>query len=109
MAVTYGTATENGKEESYAEFDKLVWRGDSYVIRITALYPYKDYANGGDDLSAHIDFLNVTQGISGRFDNIIIPGRDQNEPEGHLRRFSAIRKLKDLVDNATPIASPVFP
>ena len=109
MPVTYGTAVENGREESYAEFDELQWRGDSYVVRVTALYPYKDYANNGDDLLCHIDFMNVTQGISGRYANAVIPARDFNEPDGHLRRHSAIRHLKWLVDNVQPVDSPVFP
>jgi hypothetical protein len=107
--VSYGTSIENGREEPYAEFDELVYQGDAYVFRVTALHPYKDYANGGDDLSCHIDFMNVTQGTSGRYANVIIAGRDFGEPQGHLRRWSAIRKLQDLITNDTPIPSPVFP
>ncbi len=109
MALVYGTSIENGREESYAEFDELVWQGDSYVVRITPLYPYKDYANNNDSLLCHIDFMNVTQGTSGRYASETIPGRDANEPQGNLRRWSAIRHLKDRVTNSTPTASPVFP
>lgn len=111
MPVTTGTSFEplTGRNEPYAEFDELMYRGDSYVLRVTALRPYKDYANGGDDLRCHIDFLNVTRGISGRFTDTIIPGRDFGEPDGARRRHSTIRHLKWLVDNVTPDPSPVYP
>lgn len=112
MPVTYGTATENGREESYAEFDELVYLGDSYVVRVTALHPYKDSGSADPDaLLCHIDFMNVTQGISGRYENVWIPGRDFSEQggQGHLRRWSAIRAVKTLVDTVTPVPSPVFP
>lgn len=110
MPVTYGTAIENGNEESYAEFDELVYQGDSYVFRVTALHPYKDpQSMDPDALRCHIDFMNVTQGTSGRYADVWIDGRDPMEPDGHLRRWSAIRKLQDLVTNNTPIPSPVFP
>lgn len=110
MAVTYGTTVENGREESYVEFDELQWRGDSYVLRVTALFPYKDYDGANPDaLFCHIDFMNVTQGISGRWADTVIPGRDFGEPAGNLRRHSAIRHVKFLADNVVPIASPVFP
>jgi len=110
MPVTYGTALENGREESYAEFEELVYRGDSYLLRVTALRPYKDpQSQDPDALRCHIDFLNVTQGVSGRYADVWIPGRDFNEPQGHLRRWSAIRKIRELVDNEVPVASPVFP
>jgi hypothetical protein len=109
MAVAYGKTfeEETGRDESYAEFDELVWNGDSYVFRITALFPYKDYANGKDELYCHIDFLNVTQGTSGRFPNVWLPAREQGD--ANLRRFSAIRKLKDCITNDTAIPSPVYP
>ena len=110
MPVTYGTAIENGRDESYAEFDELVYQGDAYVVRVTALAPYKDQQSVDPDaLLCHIDFMNVTQGTSGRYANVWIPGRDFGEPQGHLRRWSALRTVRDLVDNVTPIASPVFP
>ena len=109
--ITYGHAFEEltGRDESYAEFDELKWRGKSYVLRVTMLYPYKDYANNKDDLRCHIDFMNVSDGTSGRFHDVIIPGRNLNEPEGHLRRWSAIRKLKELVQEGTTVPSPVYP
>jgi hypothetical protein len=110
MAVIYGTTVENGRETTYAEFDELVYLGDSYVIRVTAIHPYKNLPGEDPDaLLCHIDFMNVTQGTSGRYANVIIPARDPQEPQGHLRRWSAIRKLQDLVNNSIPIASPVYP
>lgn len=111
MPLEYGTSFEplTGREEPWAQLDGINYQGNEYVIRMTALAPYKDYAQGSDALRCHIDFLNITQGISGRYEDTEIPGRDFQEPDGHMRRWSAIRHLQFLVDNVTPIASPVFP
>lgn len=106
--VRYGTSIEYGREESWAEDDDFTHAGDAYTVRVTALYPYKDYANNKDELHAHIDFMNVSQGVSGRFANVWIDERDPNEAAGHLRRFSAYRTFRRLLGSQTPIASPVF-
>lgn len=111
MPVSYGTSFEEltGREEPWAQLDQINYQGNEYIIRVTALYPYKDYEAGSDALRCHIDFHNVTQGITGRWEDTEIPARDLNEPQGNLRRWSAIRHLQFLVDNVAPVASPVFP
>ena len=109
MAVWYGTAFENGRDESYAETDEFSFQGDSYVVRVTALYPYKDYVQNSDALYCHIDFHNVTTGAKGRYAFTTIPERNPQEANGQQRRHSAFRHLQQLLATEAPIASPVFP
>jgi hypothetical protein len=108
--VRYGKRVEdNGREESWAEDDDFTHAGDAYTVRITALYPYKQYSQGGDELLCHIDFLNVTAGVSGRFANVWCDARNPDEASGHLRRHSCYRTLRRLLETAEFIPSPIFP
>ena len=110
--VEYGTSFEplTNREESWAQDSDFTHAGDSYIVRITALYPYKTYKGpNGDALRAHIDFINVTQGTSGRFADVQIDPRNPNEASGHLRRHSTYRTLRRLLQTRTPTVSPVFP
>ena len=116
MPVRYGRRRERdhrgqNRDEPTAEFDEMVWRGDSYVFTITALWPYKEPNSADPDaLLCHIDFMNVTKGTSGRFARRKIPGRDTSEPDGHLRRHSAMRRLKQLIRNGSRMRpSPIYP
>ena len=70
----------------WAEMDH-VHAGDTYVIRVTAVPPYRTPA---DELNCHIDWTNVTAGTSGRWANILLPAKVG--PEGRrgpmLRYFN---------------------
>lgn len=81
------------------------WRGDSYLIRLTAIPPYRELPS--NLLNGHIDFWNVTEGIAGRYPNIKINA--PNTGIGETRRHPTIRDLKALVGSVTPVPSPVFP
>ncbi len=109
MTITYGTAMEDGRNESYVESDEFTFQGNSYLIRITALRPYKDYVNNSDALYCHIDFHNLDTDEKGRFSYTTIPDRNPAETNGHLRRHSAYRHLQQLLATETPDPSPVFP
>ena len=113
---TYGTSFEplTGRDESWAETTDYNFQGKSWIVRITALHPYKDFANNGDELRAHIDVLNVTDGVSGRYADRQLPDRAANptpQNEQHLRRHSTYAKLNQLLAqepfDVTP--SPVYP
>lgn len=93
----YGRAVENGREEAWAEDDDFTFRNDAYTVRCTALYPYKDYANGQDELYCTIDWTNVTKGTSGRFEKVWVDARNPNETSGQLRRHSVYRTLRRLL------------
>ncbi len=101
------------RNEPYVEATgEFSFQGDSYVVRCTALWPYKDYRGNigrghADELHCHIDFMNVTQGTSGRFPNVWIPQRQAGD--ANLRRHSCFRLLRQLLVQQTPIPSPVYP
>lgn len=115
MPVTYGRSVENGREETWGEVTGFTLAGDTLVFRITLLHPYRHYVetNGvwqkdDDELLCHLDFLNVTQGISGRYANIWLP--DKQGGDNGLRRFSAHRTLVVLLQTNQPFdPSPVYP
>lgn len=116
-SVTTGTSVEYGRVESWAEATDYTFAGDAYVVRVTMLHPYKDYANDGDALLAHIDVWNVTAGTSGRYQRVVIPDRripsNHAAPPGeeHLRRHTTYTLLNRLLASTafdvTP--SPVYP
>ena len=110
----YGKSFEDGREEAWAEATDYSFQGDSFIVRITALYPYKDYANDSDELLVHLDYLNVTQNISGRYERVLIPSRaNVPAPQGEqaLRRHSTYTLLTRLLATTTPdvMPSPVYP
>lgn len=110
----YGTALENGRIEPYAEVDDYGQGGDVFLIRMTAIHPYKDYANGSDELLVHIDLWNQTTGVSGRWLNVLLPERNSTPaPQGEktLRRHSLYFRINQLLAQ-TPFdetPSPVYP
>ena len=106
--VDYGKSREGTRDEAYAEAEGFRHNGDLYKVRVTALYPYKDYKRGGDRLYCHLDYKNVTKNTVGRFANVWVDERDPNERDGHLRRHSTYRTLARLLDQQTPDDSPVF-
>lgn len=117
MPVTYGTSRERTargmRSESWAELDGVSIGGDSFVIRVTAIWPYKDYSGrigrpNRDELHCHLDYWNVTQQIAGRYPSVWLEARGASD--GDLRRFAAIRTLQRLMNDNTiqPITSPVF-
>lgn len=88
----------------FAELD-LTFGGDSYVVRVTATPPYRTQTPG--ELLCHIDWMNVTQGTQGRYENITLPamrGGDNNQ-----RRFSMIRRFQNDRGRGVSVPSPVFP
>ncbi len=95
--LTYGTTVVDGKEESWAETDEFERQGDNYRVRVTALYPYKDYASGSDKLLCNLDWTNINSGASGTFERVWIDERNPNEASGHLRRHSVYRTLNRLL------------
>lgn len=111
MAITYGTMLLDGREESYAESDEYTFAGDSYVVRFTAMFPYRERDGNfnplNDKLRVTIDFMNVTQGTSGRYYDVFLPERGPGD--NNLRRFSAYNAMNQLLATTTPIPSPVFP
>ena len=99
--VRHGQSLEkSGRIESYAEDDDFTFMGDSYTVRVTALFPYKDYKNKKDELFANIDWVNNTKGTKGRFEEVWIEARLPNE---ELRRHSAYRTLRRLLSRPTGV------
>ena len=92
--LTYGTVEVDGRLESYAETDEFSYRGDNYLVRVTALHPYKDYANGGDELLVNLEYTNQGNGKTGHFTRVWIEQRRANE---HQRRHSTFRTLQRLM------------
>ena len=86
----------------YAEIDHT-FQGKTYNVRLTALPPYRNPLT--DELNCHVDFINVTDGVSGRFENQVVPAKVGPE----RRRDPFLRMFNQLIVQATPIASPVFP
>jgi hypothetical protein len=106
--IVYGTAVEDGHEESFVETDEYSFQGHDYYIRLTAMRPYKDYARGRDQLIATIDFRNGVTRETGRFYKTLIDARNPAEANGHLRRHSTYRTLNRLLASEQPIPSPIF-
>jgi hypothetical protein len=106
--ITYGNAMEEGRHESFAETDEFSYQGQAYYIRITALHPYKAHGltQGDDDLLVAIDFKNIATGETGRFNRVIIPGREPQD--NNQRRHSVYRALPSLFSQLTPTPSPIF-
>jgi hypothetical protein len=106
--ILYGEAELDGRIESFVETDEYTFQNQDYYIRLTAMHPYKEYAQGRDQLRATIDFRNVTTGETGRFYDTLIDERNPGEADGHLRRHSTYRTLNRLLASEQPIPSPVF-
>jgi hypothetical protein len=97
MAARYGTVMVDGREESYAEDDDFEWQGDNYTVRVVALPPYKDYANGSDKLFCTLVATNINTGKVDTFERVWVDERNPNEASGHLRRHSVYRTLTRLM------------
>ncbi len=105
MAVIINNAGDASSDfNCYATIDH-VFQTKVYLIRVTARVPMMV----GSDLSLHciIDFHNITDGIAGRFDNVVLPAKIP--ADNGLRRHVALREFNVMILNDTPIASPVFP
>jgi hypothetical protein len=88
MAVRTNNLGDDGTGQfPWAEMDH-VHAGDSYVIRLTAIPPYRDQLT--DELNCHIDWTNLTQGTNGRWSNVLLEAKVG--PEGRrgpmLRYFN---------------------
>lgn len=105
MAKRFDNKGEDGSGVfPYAELD-LTHGGDSYVVRITALPPYRNPAT--DELLCHIDWMNSTQGTQGRYENVTLPAKtpaDNNE-----RSHSMVRHFQTNRGQGVSVPSPVFP
>lgn len=102
--INYGQDPITG--EAFAESDEFNFQGKTWMVRITAVPPYKDYANGGDELLVTIDFNNITDGIKGRYENVWLPAREPGD--NNLRRHSLYRELPNLLGQVQPIPSPIY-
>lgn len=87
----------------YATLDHTFQNKD-YLVRVTSRPPM---LNADDTLNCIIDFHNITDGIAGRFDNVVLPAKIP--ADNGLRRHVALREFNVMILNDTPIASPVFP
>lgn len=105
--VQYGTELENGRQEPFAETDEFSLGGDQFLIRVTGIHPYKEYDKGLDDLLTTIDFHNLATGVTGRFENVVIPARQARD--NNQRRHSVFRALPSMFAQLEPVPSPVFP
>jgi len=105
--LTYGKALENGRMEPYAQTDEFSSGGDQFILRMTAIHPYKDYARGSDVLNAHIDYHNLATDATGRWENVQIPERKPQDK--NLRRHSVFRIIPALLVQGDSIPSPIFP
>lgn len=77
MAVRFDNVGVDGTGQfPWAEMDH-VHAGDSYIIRVTAIPPYRDRVT--DELNCHIDWWNVTQGTQGRWANVLLPAKQGGE------------------------------
>lgn len=103
MAVRHDNKGEDGTGMyPWAELDRT-HAGKSYVVRVTAIPPYRDPVT--DELLCHIDFLNATDGISGRWENVTLEAKQGGEGRrGPMNRF-----FNTHIAGNTHIASPVFP
>lgn len=102
--VTYGTCPITG--ESYSETDEFVLGPNDWLVRITAVPPYKDYANGKDELLVNIDFHIPATGEKGRWANVWLPPRLPQD--NNLRRHSLYRTIPELWAQVEPIPSPIY-
>lgn len=83
--MTVRTGNDGTGRYPYGELD-LVRGGESFLVRVTALPPYRDPVT--DELHCHIDFLNISKGTNGRFANILLPAKQGNEGRrGPMTRF----------------------
>lgn len=87
----------------YFEIDHT-FQAKDYNVRCTARQPM---LNPDDTLNCIIDFHNTTDGIAGRFDNVVLPAK--LGPDNGQRRHGLLREFNVMIINDTPIASPVFP
>jgi len=95
--ITYDKKEEEGRMESRVTSDEFSRKGEGYIIKVVAIPPYKDYANGKDELLVNLYYENVVTGKGGMFEKIWLDARDPNEKDGHLRRHSAYRTLERLL------------
>lgn len=102
--ITYGEDPITG--ESYSETDEFSLAGNDWLVRITAVPPYKDYANNKDELLVNIDFHIPATGEKGRWANVWLPERLPND--NGLRRHSLYRTLPELKAQVEPIPSPIY-
>jgi len=87
----------------YAELDHT-FQAKDYLIRLTARPPM---LNPDGTLNCIIDFHNITDGITGRFDNMVLPATVP--ADNGKRRHATWRQFNVMILNDTPTASPVFP
>jgi hypothetical protein len=87
----------------YFEIDHI-FQAKDYLVRVTAR---GSMFNLDDTLNCTIDFHNTTDGIAGRFDNVVLPAKIP--ADNGLRRHTALRHFNVMTINDTPVASPVFP
>lgn len=93
--INYGVRELYGREESFVETDEFSLAGDPYWVRMTAVYPYKDYANKRDELLVTLEWRNETTGEEGLAERVEIPGRLPQD--NNLRRHSLYRVLPQLI------------
>jgi hypothetical protein len=99
--MTVRTGNDSTGRFPYGELD-LVHAGDSFLVRVTALPPYRDPVT--DELNCHIDFLNISKGTNGRFENILLAAKQGNEGRrGPMIRFFQ----RSLAQGRAFIPSPV--
>ena len=103
MAVRTGYSDATNREP-FAELD-LTHGGDSYVVRVTAIPPYRTATPG--ELVCHIDYMNVTQGTQGRYENVTLP--PIGPADNRQRRFTMIRHFQANRGRGVSVPSPVFP
>lgn len=105
MAVRHNNLGEDGSGEfPYAEIDHM-HLGDSYVVRVTAIPPYRTAL--ADALLCHVDWMNVTQGTSGRYAAVTLPPK--TPADNNQRRHSMLRFFTARRGSGSSIPSPVFP
>lgn len=105
MATTINNAGDAASNfRCYAEMDHTFQTKD-YLLRVT---PRGDqwYRNDGT-IDVFVDFNNITDGITGRFDNAEIP--PIQPADLGLHRHAVRRQFNVMILNDTPIPSPVFP
>ena len=78
--------------------------GKVYNVRCTALPPYR---NPDDTLNAHIDYDNITDGVSGRYANVVITAKLPGD--NGRRRGPLLRDFVTLLGTGPGDPSPVFP
>jgi len=104
MAITINDAGDASSDfNCYGEIDHT-FQGKDYLVRITARVPM---LNADDTLNCIIDFHNITDGVGGRFDNVVLPAKLPGDND--LRRHVLLREFGPMILNDTPVASPVFP